>query len=171
MPTRPLIVRTDDLEFEPCVVRTDFSDEAAWQQVLRRCNDNPDFPTGINPAAIVDDPAFDGATIEEIRAAVAADEGLPVFFVADAVTMRGEQPLLAVQVDDDDDELDDDDDDELDDDEDYDDDAVESSAGQPFRLLPEQVLSVHGNLALANMDFDEFGPGAADPTTYIHRGF
>ncbi|MDG4774479.1 hypothetical protein [Solwaraspora sp. WMMD792] len=164
MPTRPLIVRTDDLEFEPCVVRTDYSDEVAWQQVLRRCNDNPDYSTGMSPAAIVDDPAFDGATIEEIRAAVAADESLPVFFVADAVTMRGEQPLLAVKVDEDDDEGDDGFDED-------DDDLVEPARNQPFRLLPEMVLSVHGNLALANMDFDEFGPGSADPSTYVHRGF
>ncbi|WFE23156.1 hypothetical protein O7621_07550 [Solwaraspora sp. WMMD937] len=163
MPTRPLIVRTDDLEFEPCVVRTDFSDEAAWQQVLRRLNNDPVRSTDLPAAAVVDDPAFDGATVEEVLAAFAADDSPAVFFVADAVTMRGEQPLLAVKVPDDEDDAPDEGDED-------DDGFVEPTRDQPFRLLPETVLSVHGNLTLANMDFEDYGPSDDDPTTYVYRG-
>ncbi|MFV2012468.1 MULTISPECIES: DUF6924 domain-containing protein [unclassified Micromonospora] len=163
MPTRPLIVRTDDLEFEPCVVRTDFSDEAAWQQILRRLNNDPVRSTDLPAATVVDDPAFDGATVEEVLAAIAADDSPAVFFVADAVTMRGEQPLLAVKVPDDEDDAPDEGDED-------DDGFVEPTRDQPFRLLPETVLSVHGNLTLANMDFEDYGPSDDDLTTYVYRG-
>jgi hypothetical protein len=157
---RPEIIRTDDNEFDALVVHTDFSDDAAWRVVTDLLNqphgDDGEFDS---TNQFIDDPAFAAASPDEVLLAAANDPLLSVLFLADAATMRGVHPLLAVST--------------LSR-EDYPDDEDYESAlefGREFRLLPAAVAETHANLAIANMDFEEFAASAADDPERIHRGF
>jgi hypothetical protein len=49
--------------------------------------------------------------------------------------------------------------------------ADEMRFGREFRLLPDAVAELHGNLAIANMDFGEFAQSALKDPDGVHRGF
>jgi uncharacterized protein DUF6924 len=155
---RPLIDRTDELEFDALIVRTDFSDDTAWQTVRERLAQpaGDDFEPGNQ---FVDDPAYAGATPDEILTATAGDQEPSVVFLADAESMRGDHPLLAVstlrRAD-------------FDDDEEFED---EFAYGREFRILPGFVAELHTNLAIANMDFWEFARTATEEPDGTFRGF
>jgi hypothetical protein len=156
----PAIDRTVDNEFGALVVRTEYSDDSAWLAVVdlleQPCGDDSEVEASNQ---FVDDPAFDGASPDEVLSAVTGDSLLSVVFLADAATIRGDHPLLTVSTMPRQDFMDD---------EDYED-ALEF--GRQFRLLPAAVADVHTNLALANMDFSEFARSAANDPEHIHRGF
>ncbi|WP_326686390.1 MULTISPECIES: DUF6924 domain-containing protein [unclassified Streptomyces] len=145
-------------DFDAVVVRTDYDDEQAWQAVKAALAE----PSGESHEAptpcLVDDPAWAGAGVEEVLAAIAADarlhDELSVVFLADRTTMRaGHHPLLAVPAFTRED---------LNDDEAYEE-MVEF--GCEFRTVSTGVHEIHTNLALANMDFQDFAAAAqADPS-------
>jgi hypothetical protein len=157
---RPIIDRSEADEFDALVVRVDHRDDAAWRTVTALLAE-PTGDEGIwEPSTqLVDDPAFDGATVDEVLAAAAGDGMLRVLFLADAATMRGEHPLLAVST------LTRE---ECEDDEHY---AEEMAFGREFRIVPAAVAELHGNLAIANMSFFEFAESASRDPDGIHRGF
>jgi hypothetical protein len=66
MPTLPMLDRS-------LLVRTDFSNDTQWQQLIDEAQrENEDgFHAYIEP---VNDPAFDGASWEAVKAAVPADD-------------------------------------------------------------------------------------------------
>jgi hypothetical protein len=111
------------------LIRTDFSDEPAWRDVARAAaaKSEDGFQARL---AIVDDPAFDGAEAKEFARSAAADGRHACLFVADAMTMgHDEHPLLCVDL---------------------------RAARPSFRVVPGALWGVENNLALANMDFEEF---------------
>jgi hypothetical protein len=158
---RPLIDCAAAGEFDAVVVRTDYSDDAAWRVVADRLaepwgEDDDDFESSNH---FIDDPAYAGATADEVLAAVAGGEAPSAIFLADAETMRAPHPLLAVwtltPAD-------------FPEEKHY---AYEVSFGRDFRLVPAAVSEMHTNLALANMDFSDFSAAADVDPERIHRGF
>jgi len=125
------------------VLRSDFSDDAAWDAIRATIDAADEHPA----ATYVSDPAFAGVTIEsliEVDAAASDDDKLTYVFCADAVTMAGEDhPLLVVDL--------------------YDD------PGYAFRVPLRWFADVSANLAIANLDFDDFAGSRDDSSTY--RGF
>jgi len=112
------------------VLRTDFSDDAAWDElraVLRSEGAH-------RSATYVSDPAYAGVTIQTLvdtDAAASEDDKLTYVFVADAVTMSNDEWLL-LAVD------------------------LEADPGRTFRVQPAAFTDVSANLAVANMDFADF---------------
>jgi hypothetical protein len=125
------------------LVRTDFTDSAAWEQVSSEAQQENDdgFRAYVEP---VSDPAFDGLSWEAVKAAVPGDddEGA-VLFIADAIALAShERPILVVDLVDD---------------------------RPPFRCIPSQLWGVENNLSIANMDWEDFADAVDDDG--IFRGF
>ncbi len=125
------------------VLRVDFTDDVAWETIKAAIAGAHEYLT----ATFVSDPAFAGVSVEALVAADAAageDEKLTYVFVADVVAMVDEEhPLLAVDLFD--------------------------EPGHSFRVPPQWFADVSANLAIANMDFDEFADATDASTTF--RGF
>ncbi|WP_188830350.1 DUF6924 domain-containing protein [Nocardia camponoti] len=122
---------------ESILLRTDFSDDAAWAELLTAVQNSylADSATGLTP---VDDRAFDGVTLDDLPALVGDRTYL---FLADATTMtEPEHPILAVDTTDDDFET--------------------------FRLAPSAMGAVEVNLWLANMDFADFAESVDEDGIY-----
>lgn len=138
------------------VVRTDYSDDDAWQIVVELLT-APQQPDDYEPVNyFVDDPAWQGANVDEVLA-VAPDAG-GVVFIADAETMLEPYALLAANTVT---RADCEDDDEFD---------YEMEFGREFRLLPAGVRDVSANLFVANMDFPEFAAMAQNDPTGRYQG-
>jgi hypothetical protein len=123
-------------------IRTDFSNQAAWLSTLQTVVARH----GIFKGAfhIVDDPAYTGATPEKIVERLGPGFEQTFMFVADSTTLsHPDRPVLVI-------------------------DLWEGSL-DAFRAIPSEIAAIQINLALANMDFEEFA-GAADPDG-IFRGF
>ena len=108
------------------VVRTDFSDDAAWSGVvaaIRRPVDG--FFAYVE---LVDDPAFGGVTVEQLVAL--RDGSRSYVIVADAVAMGAKPTLLVVDLFED--------------------------PGRTFRAVPSAIQSIENNLSVANLDFRDF---------------
>lgn len=113
------------------LVRTDFSEDGLWQEVLRSTVDEEVDEPYYPQFTVVDDPCFDGLTIEGIVAAVRPDRSY--VFIADARTMTDpEHPLLVV---------------------DTSTEAVGHRPGQSVRVTQPVIETVESNLAIANVDF------------------
>jgi hypothetical protein len=110
------------------VIRTDFSDEAAWLAVGLAIREPVDgFYAYVD---LVDDTAFDGATVDQL-VTLGSDAHRSFLIVADGETMRGrERTLLIVD--------------------------VFTEPGRTFRAVPSGIQSIENNLSIANMDFAEF---------------
>ncbi|MFH9754852.1 DUF6924 domain-containing protein [Streptomyces griseus] len=151
----PEIVRAD--EWAPLVIRIDYTDDAAWGEVVaalaRAVEGDWEWEAAVH---LVEDRWWNGVTGEEAVAAAARDEELSVVFLADGVTMRSPlRPLLALDLGADDDE---------DLDPVYYQELIDSPPPREVRVVPDAVHMVHGNLQLANVDFSEFAEeAAADP--------
>ncbi|MFJ2438717.1 DUF6924 domain-containing protein [Streptomyces anulatus] len=150
----PEIVRAD--EWVPLVIRTDYTDDAAWREVIAELERVAGGREWESPVHLVDDRRWDGVTSDEALVAAARDEELSVVFLADGVTMRSPlRPLLALDLG-------------ADDDQDLDpvhyQELIDSPPPREVRVVPDAVHLVHGNLQLANVDFPEFAEeAAADP--------
>jgi hypothetical protein len=113
------------------LVRTDFSSDDTWRAVcdeaLREYEDG--FRAYLE---LVSDPAFDGAHLEAVRAAVSPDNhGAAVLFIADSTTFASpDHPVLVV-------------------------DLLDDSV-RPFRCIPAELWAVENNLNIANMDWGVF---------------
>jgi uridine kinase len=148
---RPPVTGRD--EFDALVIRTDYADDSAWQAVRTALTEDPD----LSPR-IVDDPAWAGAGVDEVLAAVAGDEDLSVVFLADRTTMTSaHHALLAVTTTTRD---------ECDDEEDY---SRLAEFGTRFRTIPAGVHSIHANLSIADMGFEEFAGAAQDDPDRVFR--
>jgi hypothetical protein len=125
------------------VLRTDFSDQAAWLKICAELRK----PVGtLHFLAYLDylnDVEYAGVTKKQLLD-LAADYNHSFIIVADQKAMTApEHPLLII-------------------------DLSEKSAHE-FRALPSQIQSIQNNLSIANMDFEEF-MGAVDQDG-IFRGF
>ncbi|MEU0298337.1 hypothetical protein ABZ252_02490 [Streptomyces sp. NPDC006175] len=142
--------------FDVLVIRTDFSDDEAWNAVVEELH-RPWGSGGEFAAAVqlIDSPAWSGATADEVLAAV-VDEDLVVVFLADRGTMKSPaRPLLALSTGWEDvsglDPV-------------YYQELIESPDPREFRALPTAVHGVQMDLALGNVDFAEYaGAASAEP--------
>lgn len=144
-------------------VRTDSSDAAAWEAVCREIQEPPEEDreafaafAAINAAfgqemgplqanvTLVDDPAFEGLTAEDLLARLPDGATHAVLFVVDGETAASpEHRVLVVDA------------------------GIEP--GRTLRTLPAHVQAINDNLSIANMDWEDFA-GAADDDG-VFRGF
>lgn len=153
----PPIVDHD--ERDALVVRTDYGDEEAWQAVVNALGE----PWGDGELKsfvhFVDDPIWAGASVDQVLAAVAAEESLGVVFIADQVTMQAEHhALLAVNAFTR---------------EELGDECYEETVefGREFRTAPIGVQDVYANVHVANLGFEEYAEGARDYPEGVYRSF
>ncbi|MEU7655718.1 hypothetical protein AB0C42_29275 [Micromonospora taraxaci] len=125
------------------VLRTDFTDDAAWASVMVAVRSWE----GGDSATFASDPTYAGVSPQELvdaGNAASHDDKLTYLFLADATTMADvEGPLLALDLAD--------------------------EPGRTFRVPPRWYADVSTNLTIANMDFSEFADAVDESGTY--RGF
>lgn len=138
-PTRALPVLTQ--ENFGLLVRTDFTDAAAWASLLDTTyRPGPGYGDPIDDFSdyidTVDDPTFQDSSPEQLMALVRDSQdpeqlAADVVVIADGTTMRdpGHRVLVV---------------------------PLEGPIGHAFRMDPEQVGSMVGNLAIGNMDIEDF---------------
>jgi hypothetical protein len=124
------------------LIRTDFSDEAAWDRLCRAIRTpSPDFGFLAN-VHFVNDRQHEGATAEALVGE--APDSQVLLFVADRLALtHPEQPILAVYFFD-----------------------------TPFltlRVIPSELWGIENNISLGNMDFEDFASSAGPDG--IFRGF
>ena len=123
------------------LVRTDFSDDDAWEGLLKAAS-TPSPDGFLANLFVIDERRFDGATVEQIDESALAT-GHAVFFVADKIAMtHSEHPFLCVNA---------------------------SAPERMFRVIPAELWAPENNLSLGNMDFHEFADNAGSGG--IFRGF
>ncbi|MGQ4511763.1 DUF6924 domain-containing protein [Streptomyces sp. DW26H14] len=115
-----------ETEFSP-LLRTDFTDEAAWRALLDEIGD--DWLT------VLADPAHEGLSVDGLLALVPAGSRFPVLVVADEVTFSGNpsggRTLLLID--------------------------AQEEPGRTFRAeVPGAFTSALGNLAISNLGFGEY---------------
>ena len=163
-PYQPLQAAAEAGEYDgmnALVVRTDFTNEDAWNQVREELR----LPLFDNPADpyLISDPTYAGALTERVLQDVQetlsslvppgwAAPCLPgAVFIADSTTMNETgHPLLAVSTEPDGEAFEDDEEDFV----------------TQFRLLPSAAIEISINLELGNVDFVEF---AGDGTGVYER--
>jgi hypothetical protein len=122
------------------LLRTDFTDEAAWTAVCEAAQEESDegFQARLD---CISDPACDGLTVEQLVALAPKGGDHSFAFVADRNTlMNPEHPVLVVD--------------------------LYHEPGRTFRVIPTEMWAVENNLAIANMDFFNFADNADADGTY-----
>jgi hypothetical protein len=125
------------------LLRTDFSDESAWValcEAIRAPQPPDDFSALVTP---VSDPAYDGATVEQLVARTSTDDHTFILVADRRALTDPERAVLVV-------------------------DCIHEP-GRTFRVIPPEAWAVENNLSLANMDLEEFADNVeADG---VFRGF
>ncbi|MBZ9644051.1 hypothetical protein [Streptomyces sp. PSKA30] len=152
---------SDRDELDPLIVRTHYGDDRAWD-ALKQLLLPPAQDADTDVPCFVDDPQWDGASVDDVLAAVAADEELRkhlrVVFLADRLTMETvDHPLLVVTTTTRD---------ECEDDEEW---EFVVEYGREFRAVPQATGDIHVNLQLANMDYPDFSSVADRDPDGIYR--
>ncbi|MGW1412571.1 DUF6924 domain-containing protein [Streptomyces sp. NPDC002403] len=139
----PLAVEGYD-GMNPLVVRTDFTDEDAWNQVVKelRAPWTDDNPVDLY---VISDPRYADApterVLQDVRTALPGPSLPGAVFIADSTTMNGTgHPLLAVSTEWDGEPFKED----------------EENFVTQFRLLPNAAVEISTNLGLGNKDFEDF---------------
>ena len=125
-------------------LRTDFSDEAAWQKLCDAIQTPENSGDGfIANVDFVSDQAFEGLTSKQLPKYL-SDDLLTFAFIIDKTALADpENPILVVDLQDD--------------------------AGQTFRVIAAELRSVENNLSIANMGFEEFASAVGKDGVF--RGF
>jgi hypothetical protein len=139
----PLAVEGYD-SMNALVVRTDFTDQDAWEEVIRQLrvpwvDDDPVDPY------LISDPRYSGVpaerVLQDVRAALPGPDLPGAVFIADTTTMRVTgHPLLAVSTEWNGEPFAED----------------EEEFVTQFRLAPNAAVEISTNLGLGNVDFDDF---------------
>lgn len=127
----------------PVLLRTDFSDEAAWASLCKAAQAPSDeaFQANID---CVSDRSFDGLAVEHVVALAQKGSSHSFAFMADRLTATDpERPVLVVD--------------------------LSREPGRTFRVIPGQMWAVENNLSLGNMEYSEFADNV-DPDG-VFRGF
>jgi uncharacterized protein DUF6924 len=123
------------------LLRTDFSDHAAWVALCEAAQEPIDegFQARLE---CVSDAAYEGLTVEQL---IALTDGERTFvFLADRTTLtHPERPILVVDLFD--------------------------QPGRTFRVIPREMWGVENNLSLANMDYSDFADNVDQDGVF--RGF
>ncbi|WP_460061416.1 DUF6924 domain-containing protein [Streptomyces sp. YKOK-I1] len=147
-------------EFDALVVRTDYLDDQVWQDVAAALTEpwgDRQYEADVH---FIDDPAWSGATVDEVLTAVRGDDNLAVVFLADRTTMQAKShPLLAVTTLTREECVDEEDYEQL------------TEFGRDFRIIPASLHEVHANLSIGNLGFEEFAAWAHDDLEGIFRSF
>jgi hypothetical protein len=124
------------------LLRTDFTDDAAWTALCEavRQPSEDGFQALLD---CVDDPAYDGLTVEELVGLAAGSDRSFAFLVDRTTLTDPERPVLVVDLSD--------------------------EPGRTFRVIPREMWGVENNLSLANMDYKDFAE-SVDPDG-VFRGF
>lgn len=115
---------------ESLLVRTDFTDEAAWAHgvVAAMEEDRNGYRPYVTP---VSDPAFDGAGWPTVKAAVPHDSSARALFIADSYALDwAEYPFLTVDL---------------------------LHDNEPFRCVASALATVESNLAVDNLSWSAAG--------------
>jgi len=124
------------------VLRTDFSDDSAWDSVRTAIQE----PVGEFRAYVdfISDPAYANLTIDDLLTLIPRGSNHTFIFVVDQRAISDpEHPVLVI--------------------------ALFEERGRSFRVIPSEMWGVEKNLSLANMDFVEFAE-SVDPDG-VFRGF
>ena len=112
------------------LLRTDFFDESAWVALCEAVQ-APQPPDAFRALITsVSDPAYDGATVEQLVARTSADDHTFILVADRRALTDPERPVLVV-------------------------DCIHEP-GRTFRVIPLAAWAVENNLSLANMDFEDF---------------
>lgn len=124
------------------LLRTDFSDEAAWRAVSEEVQQPVDeFQANVTP---ISDPEYEGAIPEQLLSAIPPGWNHSFMFIVDQLTLTDpEHPVLVMD--------------------------VRRERGRTFRAIPRELWGVENNLSLGNMDFEEFAD-CVEPDG-VFRGF
>jgi hypothetical protein len=127
------------------VLRTEFSDDAAWRDVCAAIEAPSPIDGFMANVAFVEDRAFEGSGVDDMLAAHAASGFYRAFmFAVDHTTIaNADHPVLVLDLID--------------------------TPGRTFRVIPSEMWSVEDNLSLANMDFEDFAESV--DAVGIFRGF
>ncbi len=134
----------------PLVLRTDFSDQAAWEKICAAIRRPTIFGWGIQPmefranVEFVDDVAYRDVTKDQLLQLVPQNYAHSFIVLVDRTAItQPESPLLIVD--------------------------LYEEPGREFRAIPSEIAGIENNLSLANMSFFEFAD-AVDPDG-VFRGF
>jgi hypothetical protein len=123
------------------LVRTDFSDQAAWDAIREEVRQPVDgFYANVD---FIDDPEFADISKDALIRLVSRTMRHSFIVVADKRSMQGEHLLLVVD--------------------------LLTQQGREFRAEPSQIQGIENNLSISNMDFAEFADNC-DPEG-VFRGF
>ena len=127
----------------PVLLRTDFSDDAAWAALCKAAQapSAEDFQANID---CVSNRCFDGLAAEQVVSLAQNHSSHSFAFMADRLTVTDpERPILVVD--------------------------LTHGPSRTFRVIPSQMWAVENNLSLANMEYSEFADNV-DPDG-VFRGF
>ncbi|MFC7327935.1 DUF6924 domain-containing protein [Marinactinospora rubrisoli] len=113
------------------IVRTDHSDDEVWAQVVQAVKAPSERDGFLAHVDLLDDPAYAGATMEQVMALVPSGYQRGFLMIADEQTIQDtRRPLLLVD--------------------------LYSDPGLTFRATPGAIQSIEINLSIGNMDFRDF---------------
>lgn len=124
------------------VLRTDFSDDAAWRALCAEIQE-PSAEGFVADVDCVSDASYEGLTADQLVERARGGTRTFAFLVDRKTLTHAEHPVLVVDL--------------------YD------RPGRTFRVIPSEMWGVENNLALANMDYHEFADNV-DPDG-VFRGF
>jgi hypothetical protein len=126
------------------VIRTDFSDEVAWEHVCKLIQE-PQTEDGFQASVeCISDKACLGITAEKVASILPTGSQRSFVFLVDTKAFADhEHPVLVVD--------------------------LQEDPGRSFRVVPSEAWGVENNLRLANMDFAEFADSVDEDGVF--RGF
>jgi hypothetical protein len=124
------------------VIRTDFTDDAVWEQLCRAIKE-PQTKYGFQASVeCISDETCAGLTPEAVVSVLPKGSSRQFVFLVDAQAIaQPDHPILVVD--------------------------LEERPGRTFRVIPAQAWSVENNLRIANMSFDDFAC-SVDPDGLFH---
>jgi hypothetical protein len=126
------------------VLRTDFSDQAAWEGIRDEIQQPSPKIEGYSGVTFIDDRAYEGIPIDRLLASIPEKYCHTFMFVVDAATVTTQDhPVLVID--------------------------LRAPSGTRFRAVTSEVYSIECNLSLGNLGFDDFARAAAK--TGVYRGF
>ena len=126
------------------VLRTDFSDQAAWEGICAAIQKSVGIFRFRANVEFLDEPQYINITKDQLLNLIPRNYNHNFIIVVDETAIsQPDHPLLII-------------------------DLYERS-GNEFRAIPSQIQAIENNLSIANMDFEEFAESVDD--NGIFRGF
>ncbi|NMO55367.1 hypothetical protein HH310_29815 [Actinoplanes sp. TBRC 11911] len=137
------------------VIRSDFTHPQEWDEIQSAIAEPQTYDKFTAMVEFVDDLADEGLTTPQLLELMPSDVDHSVAFLVDSLTLtHPHRPILVIN---------------LYDGSEDEDDGEEPQYGATFRVVPSEMWSVQNNLALSNMDWNDFAESVDDDG--IFRGF